>query len=116
MCKFIKRHWLNKLRKKHDKKMNSVLDLEKKIVNSVFDDYLNKEDREALIADARKSCYSEDKIAKIELSFEHFSIDITYNDASEIIEAQNHISQHNKEGFLSKIANVISTDAEEDDE
>lgn len=117
MCKFIKHFRQNRLRKKHDNKLKSASNLETKIINSVFDEYMDEDERQRLVSEARTCCYSEDKLKNIEESFNSFTIDkVTYNVANEIIDAQNHVKQHKKESFLSMIANVVPIDDEEDDE
>lgn len=117
MCKFFKRFLRSKLRKKHDKALNVVVKTEKEIVNSVFDDYIPENNRKELIEKAKKCCYSEDKTQLLENVFQKYNIDVvTYNIANEIMDAEDHIKQHKRESFLSRISNVIPIDEEEDDE
>lgn len=99
---------LKNLKDKHDKKVSEIEDLEKEIVNQVFDNYINEEDQKQLIEDAKTFHYSETKISSIQKVFDNFNTDtIEYNIAVDIIDMQEHIQQYKKEGFFSKIANVV---------
>lgn len=99
---------LRKLKEKHDNKIVEVEKMETQIVNAVFKDYIDKDERQKLLQEAKTFCYSEAKISKVEEVFNNFNTDtLKYNVAVDILEMQTHIQENKKEGFFSKIANVV---------
>lgn len=105
-----------KLKEKHDSKVTEVQRLEKDIVNLVFKNYINPEDREKLLREARTFCFSEVKIADVQQVFDNYNTDtMVYNAAVDIMEMEDFIQETKKEGFFSRIANVI-THGESDNE
>lgn len=99
---------LKSLKDKHDKKVSEIAELEKNIVNQVFDNYIDPEVQEELLRDAKTFHYSETKISNVQKVFENFNTDtIEYNVAVDIIDMETHIQQHKKEGLFSRIANVV---------
>lgn len=108
MSKRTKNGRLKSLKNKHDKKVSEIEKIEKDIINQVFDNYINKEVQEQLIKDAKTFHYSETKISNVQKVFDNFNTDtIEYNIAVDIVDMETHIQQHKKEGFFSKIANVV---------
>ncbi len=106
---------LKKLREFHDNEIrrgNEHLDkakeLENKIVNEVFSTYLDEEERNRLINQAKAFSFSKEKLTRIEEVFNEYNEDnIDYNIAIDIIDAQTHIKEHKKEGFLSTISKLV---------
>lgn len=52
---------LKSLKDKHDKKVSEIEELEKNIVNQVFDNYIDPEVQKELLSDAKTFHYSETK-------------------------------------------------------
>lgn len=74
----------------------------------MFDDYIDKEKRDNLLKSAQTLNYSNKKVSQLQKVFDNYNQDIfTYNIALDIIDMQSHVKEHQKEGFLSKIANII---------
>lgn len=97
-----------KLKEEHDKHTRIAGDLETTIINSVFKEYINKEERDNLIKQAKTYSFSEQKLKNIEDAFNNFNEDtINYNIASDIIDARKHIKEHSKESFFSTISNIV---------
>lgn len=108
MSKRTKNGKLKNLKNKHDKKISEIEKIENDIINQVFDNYMDSKDQEQLIRDAKTFHYSESKISNVQKAFDNFNTDtIGYNIAVDIIDMETHIQQHKKEGFFSKIANVV---------
>ncbi len=98
---------IKKLKQTHDNKISEAQEIEKKIINEVFDKYLDEDVQMQLINDAKTFHYSETKILNVQEIFKNFTTDnFQYNTASDIIEMETHIEEHKKEGFFSKIANI----------
>lgn len=99
---------LRKLKQKHDNKISEAQEIEERIVNVVFEKYIDEGERIRLLNDAETFHYSKTKISNVQKAFENFNTDtIEYNVASDIIDIETHIQEHKKEGFFSKIANVV---------
>lgn len=114
LFKFSKTDRLNRLKSKHDKLTTKAGNVQNEIVNEVFGIYIDNKEREKLISDAYRLCFGNDKTRRIEAIFDNFSKEtLDYNTALDIIEARNHIQEHNQEGFFSKIANVVYPSDEE---
>lgn len=104
-----------KLREEHDKQLRiasehvkNAKNIEKEIINSVSDQYIDKEERDKLIQQAKKVYYSEEKIKLISKVFEKYDRSkVTYNVAIEIMDAEKDIKEHNKESFFSTISNIV---------
>lgn len=98
---------IKKLKQTHDNKISEAQEIEKKIINEVFDKYLDEDVQMQLINDAKTFHYSETKILNVQEIFKNFTTNnFQYNTASDIIEMETHIEEHKKEGFFSKIANI----------
>lgn len=92
----------------HDQNVIKIKKLEEEITNNVFDDYIDKEKRDNLLKSAQTLNYSNKKVSQLQKVFDNYNQDIfTYNIALDIIDMQSHVKEHQKEGFLSKIANII---------
>jgi hypothetical protein len=109
--KFFKRDKLNTLKEEHDNALNIAANKEQEIINTVIDKYIDEEERQQLVSDAKRFGYSSKTLSRIESVFSNFNQDtLTYNVAEDIIDARNHVRDHKKESFLSKISNVIPED------
>lgn len=98
-----------KLKEKHDSKVIEVQKIETEIVNLVFRDYINPEDREKLLEEAKTFCFSEAKIAEVQRVFDNYNTDtMVYNIAVSIMEMKSFIQENKKESFFSRIANVVT--------
>lgn len=99
---------LNKLKEQHDEYARKTGELETEIVNSVFKEYMDEDKRNELLKKARTFNFSQKKTEDIEKAFTNFNKDnITYNVASDIIDARNHIKEFDSESFFSQIANIV---------
>lgn len=106
---------LKKLREYHDKEirignehLNKAKEIENQIVNEVFSTYLDEEERNKLINQAKAFSFSNEKLTRIEEVFKEYNEDkINYNIAIDILDARTHIKEHKKEGFLSTISNLV---------
>lgn len=108
MSKKTRNRNLKKLKQKHDNKISEAQEIEEKIINVVFEKYINEDERIQLLIDAETFHYSKTKISNVQKAFENFNTDtIEYNIASDIIDMETHIQEYKKEGFFSKIANVV---------
>lgn len=99
---------LNKLKEQHDEHARITGELEIEIINSVFKEYMDEDQRAELVQNAKTFSFSKEKLTRIESAFTDYNKDsITYNVATDIIEARNHIKEHGQESFFSKIANLV---------
>ena len=104
-----------KLREEHDKEIRiagkhvkKAKNIETEIINSVSNQYIDKEQRDKLIQQAKTIYYSEEKIELISKVFEKYDRSkVTYNIAIEIMDAEKDIKEHNKESFFSKLSNIV---------
>lgn len=99
---------ISKLKKQHDEYARKTGELEIEIINSVFKIYMDEGKRSELLEKARTFNFSQKKTDDIERAFTNYNEDnITYNIASDIIDAQNHIQEYDRESLFSQIANIV---------
>lgn len=103
----LKENYDEKIRIAHEN-LTSAQKIRAQIVNEVFSEYLDEEERKKLIKQAKAFSFSKEKLKRIEDAFDDFNEDnINYNIASDIIEARVHIKEHKNESFLTKLSGFI---------